>query len=154
MEIFVNDDAAYHAWLYSHLSGYVVNALKGTNPGEPILHRSTCDWITPTPTRSGRPANTSRSAQTIDTNSRRGHGPWTGAVRHASSATRSGLDVGDPGSSITSRSRSARGKSLCANSCPRRSGWSRKPLCELAKGREGQDAARREAKKLEKPGTH
>src|SRR5262249_32277328 len=49
METFENDDAAYKKWLYANLSGYVVNALRGGNPGEPILHRATCDTITPTP---------------------------------------------------------------------------------------------------------
>lgn len=52
METFQDDDAGYRAWLYGNLSGYVVNALRGVNPGEPILHRATCDTITPTPDRS------------------------------------------------------------------------------------------------------
>jgi hypothetical protein len=36
--------------LYANMgSGFVVNALRGTSPGEPILHRAACDTITPTP---------------------------------------------------------------------------------------------------------
>jgi len=49
--IFEDDDAGYRDWLWSNLSGYVVNAQRGSNPGEPILHRATCDTITPTPDR-------------------------------------------------------------------------------------------------------
>ena len=49
METFVDDETGYREWLYGHLSGYGVNALRGANPGEPMLHRATCDWITPTP---------------------------------------------------------------------------------------------------------
>ena len=49
MKTFEDDDAGYREWIYGNLSGYVVNALRGANPGEPILHRATCDWITPTP---------------------------------------------------------------------------------------------------------
>jgi hypothetical protein len=52
VETFQDDDAGYRAWLYGNLGGYVVNALRGVNPGEPILHRATCDTITPTPDRS------------------------------------------------------------------------------------------------------
>lgn len=52
LERFEDDEAGYRAWLWSHLSGYVVNAERGINPGEPILHRATCDTITPTPDRS------------------------------------------------------------------------------------------------------
>lgn len=48
---FEDDEAGYRDWLWSHLSGYVVNAERGSNPGEPILHRATCDTITPTPDR-------------------------------------------------------------------------------------------------------
>jgi len=51
METFEDDDAGYRAWLWSHLDGYVVNAQRGSDPGEPILHRATCDTITPTPDR-------------------------------------------------------------------------------------------------------
>ena len=46
-----DDDVGYREWLWSHLSGYVVNAQRGSNPGEPILHKATCDTITPTPDR-------------------------------------------------------------------------------------------------------
>ena len=49
MEIFHQDDAGYRVWVWANLAGYVVNAQRGSNPGEPILHRSTCDTITPTP---------------------------------------------------------------------------------------------------------
>lgn len=52
IETFQDDDAGYREWLWSHLSGFVVNAQRGSNPGEPILHRATCDTITPTPDRS------------------------------------------------------------------------------------------------------
>jgi hypothetical protein len=51
MRTFQDDDAGYRKWLWSHLDGYVVNAQRGSNPGEPILHRATCDTITPTPDR-------------------------------------------------------------------------------------------------------
>jgi hypothetical protein len=51
MEVFEDNDPGYHAWVYAHLSGYVVNALRGAHPGEPILHRAICDSITPTPDR-------------------------------------------------------------------------------------------------------
>jgi hypothetical protein len=46
MQIFQDDDAGYREWLWSHLSGYIVNAQRGSNPGEPILHKATCDTIT------------------------------------------------------------------------------------------------------------
>jgi hypothetical protein len=52
METFQDDDYSYRAWLYGNLGGYVVNALRGSNPGEPVLHRATCDTISPTPDRS------------------------------------------------------------------------------------------------------
>jgi hypothetical protein len=52
MKTFQDDDVGYRAWLYAHLGGYVVNALRGSNPGEPVLHRATCDTITPTPDKS------------------------------------------------------------------------------------------------------
>lgn len=51
MEIFQDDDVGFREWLWSHLDGFVVNAQRGSNPGEPILHRATCDTITPTPDR-------------------------------------------------------------------------------------------------------
>lgn len=51
MQVFQDDDAGYRAWLWSNLTGFVVNAQRGSNPGEPILHRATCDTITPTPDR-------------------------------------------------------------------------------------------------------
>ncbi len=51
IQIFQDDDAGYREWLWSHLSGYIVNAQRGSNPGEPILHKATCDTITPTPDR-------------------------------------------------------------------------------------------------------
>jgi hypothetical protein len=31
------------------MGGYVVNALRGIVPGEHVLHRATCETITPTP---------------------------------------------------------------------------------------------------------
>jgi len=52
LETFQDDDAGYHAWFYANLGGYVVNAYPGPNPGEPILHRATCETITPTPDKS------------------------------------------------------------------------------------------------------
>jgi len=51
MQTFQDDDVGYREWLWSNLSGYVVNAQRGSNPGEPILHKATCDTITPTPDR-------------------------------------------------------------------------------------------------------
>jgi len=51
MQTFEDDDAGYRKWLWSNLNGYVVNAQRGSNPGEPILHKATCDSITPTPDR-------------------------------------------------------------------------------------------------------
>jgi hypothetical protein len=51
METSQDDDAGYRELLWSHLGGYIVNAQRGSNPGEPILHRATCDTITPTPDR-------------------------------------------------------------------------------------------------------
>jgi hypothetical protein len=52
VEWFDDDDEGFREWLYANLGGYVVNAQRGLNPGEPILHRATCDTITPTPDRS------------------------------------------------------------------------------------------------------
>jgi len=49
VERFQDDDAGYRTWLYANMSGYVVNALRGPNLGVPILHRATCETITPTP---------------------------------------------------------------------------------------------------------
>lgn len=49
MEVFQDDDEGYRAWLWSNLNGFIVNAQRGSNPGEPILHKATCDTITPTP---------------------------------------------------------------------------------------------------------
>jgi hypothetical protein len=49
MEVFQDNDAGYRAWLWSNLNGFIVNAQRGSNPGEPILHKATCDTITPTP---------------------------------------------------------------------------------------------------------
>jgi hypothetical protein len=51
MQTFQDDDVGYRQGLWSHLNGYVVNAQRGSNPGEPILHKATCDTITPTPDR-------------------------------------------------------------------------------------------------------
>jgi hypothetical protein len=48
MQTFQDDDVGYRKWLCSNLNGYVVNAQRGSNPGEPILHKATCDTITPT----------------------------------------------------------------------------------------------------------
>ena len=39
MQTFQDDDVGYRKWLWSHLDGYVVNAQRGSNPGEPILHK-------------------------------------------------------------------------------------------------------------------
>src|SRR5438270_5149668 len=52
MKTFQDDDAGYRSWLYANMQGYVVNALRGSNPGEPVLHRAACDTITPTPDKS------------------------------------------------------------------------------------------------------
>jgi hypothetical protein len=49
MEIFRNDDCGYRHWLYSNPGGYVVNAVAGAQPGEPVLHRALCDTISPIP---------------------------------------------------------------------------------------------------------
>jgi hypothetical protein len=52
LDIFEDDDGGYRTWLYANIgSGYVVNALRGANPGQPILHRALCETITPTPDR-------------------------------------------------------------------------------------------------------
>ena len=51
MQVFQDDDVGYREWLWSNLNGYIVNAQRGSNPGEPILHKATCDTITPTPDR-------------------------------------------------------------------------------------------------------
>ena len=51
VETFQDDDAGYRAWIWANLDGFVVNAQRGANPGEPVLHRATCDTITPTPDR-------------------------------------------------------------------------------------------------------
>ena len=51
IQTFQDDDVGYREWLWSHLSGYVVNAQRGSNPGEPVLHKAVCDTITPTPDR-------------------------------------------------------------------------------------------------------
>jgi hypothetical protein len=49
VEVFVDDDAGYRAWIYANPSGFVVNALRGGSIGDPILHRAMCETITPTP---------------------------------------------------------------------------------------------------------
>jgi hypothetical protein len=49
VETFQDDDAGYREWIYANMGGYVVNALRGSVPGDPVLHRATCEWITPTP---------------------------------------------------------------------------------------------------------
>ena len=49
MQIFQDDEQGYRAWLWANLNGFIVNAQRGSNPGEPVLHRATCDTITPTP---------------------------------------------------------------------------------------------------------
>ena len=50
METFQDNDAGYREWIYANMSGgYVVNALRGSVPRDPVLHRATCKWITPTP---------------------------------------------------------------------------------------------------------
>ena len=49
METFEDNDAGYRTWLYANMGGYVVNAVRSANPGEPILHRAACETITPTP---------------------------------------------------------------------------------------------------------
>jgi hypothetical protein len=46
--VFQDDDVGYRTWLYAHMGdGYVVNALRGSNPGEPMLHRASCETIAP-----------------------------------------------------------------------------------------------------------
>ena len=48
--MFQDDDDGFRTWIYANIgSGYVVNALRGRNPGEPVLHRALCETITPTP---------------------------------------------------------------------------------------------------------
>jgi hypothetical protein len=49
VETFQDDDAGYREWIYANMGGYVVNALRGVVPGDPVLHRATCETITPTP---------------------------------------------------------------------------------------------------------
>jgi hypothetical protein len=51
MEEFRDDDASYRGWLYANLKGFVVNAERHPSPSYLILHRATCDTITPTPDR-------------------------------------------------------------------------------------------------------
>ena len=52
METFEDDGDAFRMCLRSHqVDGYVVNAQRGSNPDKPILHRATCETITPTPDR-------------------------------------------------------------------------------------------------------
>jgi hypothetical protein len=46
---FIDEDAAFRTWIYAHPSGFVVNAVRGNDPGPPILHRAMCETITPTP---------------------------------------------------------------------------------------------------------
>jgi hypothetical protein len=47
IERFVDDDAGYRAWIYRNLSGYVVNAARTPDPDDLVLHRATCDTISP-----------------------------------------------------------------------------------------------------------
>ena len=49
--IFRDDDAGYRSWLYAHMAGFVVNAGRTPSPGYLMLHRATCETITPTPDR-------------------------------------------------------------------------------------------------------
>jgi hypothetical protein len=49
VETFEDNDVGYRKWIFANMGGYVVNALRGSNPGEPILHRAACETITPTP---------------------------------------------------------------------------------------------------------
>jgi hypothetical protein len=46
---FRDDDAGYRSWLYANLGGFVVNAAQRPAPGYLVLHRATCETITPTP---------------------------------------------------------------------------------------------------------
>lgn len=46
---FQDDDAGYREWIYANMGGYVVNAIRGIVPSDPVLHRATCETITPTP---------------------------------------------------------------------------------------------------------
>lgn len=45
------DDSGYRAWLYENLRGFVVDAGRNPTPDYLVLHRATCDTITPTPDR-------------------------------------------------------------------------------------------------------
>jgi hypothetical protein len=49
MTRFEDDDDAFRTWIYAHPSGFVVNAVRSNDPGQPILHRAMCETITPTP---------------------------------------------------------------------------------------------------------
>jgi hypothetical protein len=50
MELFEDDEDGFRTWLYANMAGgYVVNALRGSDPGQPVLHRAICETITPTP---------------------------------------------------------------------------------------------------------
>lgn len=53
MEIFVDDDEGYLAWLGEHPEGYVVNADRPPNASYLRLHHSTCRTISGAPA-SGR----------------------------------------------------------------------------------------------------
>ena len=49
METFEDNDAGYREWIYANMGGFVVNAIRASTPGDPVLHRAACEWITPTP---------------------------------------------------------------------------------------------------------
>ena len=49
MDQFVDDDAGYRTWIYANPSGFVVNTTRTPSMSYLILHRATCETITPTP---------------------------------------------------------------------------------------------------------
>lgn len=50
---FRDDDEGYLTWIARHPGGYVINILRGLNPGTARIHRAGCRTITGTPPRGG-----------------------------------------------------------------------------------------------------
>ena len=44
---FVDDDTGYREWIYTHLSGYVINTGRTATASYLILHTTLCDHIAP-----------------------------------------------------------------------------------------------------------
>jgi len=47
MEIFIDDEAAYIAWVNSHPGGFLLNVPRQPGGGPLVLHRATCLHIAP-----------------------------------------------------------------------------------------------------------